>query len=108
MLHHDYIAALDRQAAAQREIRRQAAILERFATNLLEHPGETCFVDLPDEPVPPLDELIPGARWYAPQFPTPGSIQAALRDRHEARAEAHRLWKEMSPQQRRGLPTPPR
>jgi len=103
----DYLAALARIARADEEVAKLAHALRRFAENLERYPEATCFVDVENEPAPPLDELISGGRWYAPDFPTPDSLQSALRERWDARNEAKRVWEKMTRAQRSGAPRIP-
>lgn len=104
----DYARALSEFHTADQEVQRLAAQLGSFWERLSRFPGETCFVDIDDEAQPPLDQLIPGARWYAPEFPSPERIQLALRRRHEARAACARIHNNLSAQQLRGAPPVPR
>lgn len=104
---NDYATALTELLATRDEIERLASQLETFAERMRTRPGETCFLEVEGELRPPLDELIPGARWHAPEFPTPAVLQAALRRRYQAREKAVRLWEGLTPQQRGGAPKPP-
>lgn len=104
----DYIDALNEVHAADHELRQLVARITSFTDRLSKFPGETCFVDLADEAQPPLDQLIPGARWYASEFPSPDIIQSALRRRHDARAICHRIRDQLSAQQLRGAPSIPK
>lgn len=104
----DYGRALSEFHVADQEVKRLVAQLQSFTDRLSRFPGETCFVDIDGEAQPPLDQLIPGARWYAPEFPSPNIIQLALRRRHDARAACARIRGGLSEQQLRGAPPLPR
>lgn len=103
----DYAHALSEFHAADVEVSRLVAQLQSFTDRLSKFPGETCFVDVEGEPQPPLDQLIPGARWYAPEFPSPEKLQAALRRRHDVRAACARIRDQLSEHQLRGAPAIP-
>lgn len=103
----EYCDALAELMEADAEIAKLGAQLRSFTDRMLDYPAGTCFIDIDDEPRPTLDELMPGARWYAPEFPTPPRLQKALRRRFEARASALTLWDALLPQQRRGAPRVP-
>jgi hypothetical protein len=103
----DYARALSEFHAADQELKRLVAQLRSFTERLSQFPGETCFVDIDNEVQPPLDQLIPGARWYAAEFPSPETIQLALRRRHEARAACSRIRDHLSEHQLRGAPPIP-
>lgn len=104
----DYARALSEFHHADEEVKRLVAQLQSFTDRLSKFPGETCFVDVDDEPHPPLDQLISGARWHAPEFPSPERIQAALRRRHDARTTCARIRDQLSEHQLRGAPAIPR
>lgn len=103
----DYAAALARITDADLAVTKLAGTLHRFAESMERFPGATCFSDIENEPAPPLGELMDGPRWYAPDFPTAENLQAALRERLEARREAKRIFNKMSFHERKGLPKVP-
>ena len=102
-----YARALGEFHAADAEVKRLVAQLRSFTDRLSKFPSETCFVDVEGEAQPPLDQLIPGARWYASEFPSPETIQTALRRRHEARAACTRIRDQLSAHQLHGAPPVP-
>lgn len=104
---HDYIDAINAFHSADREVKMIVARLKSFVERLSEFPGETCFADIEDEPEPPLGQLISGARWYAAEFPSPATIQSAIRRRHDTRAACERIAAELTPRQLRGAPPIP-
>lgn len=104
----DYARALSEFQTADEDVRRLVAQLQSFTDRLSKFPGETCFLDVDGEPHPTLDQLIPGARWHAPEFPSPERIQAALRRRHDARAACARIRDQLSEHQLRSAPAIPR
>lgn len=103
----DYARALSEFHSADDKVKKLVAQLQSFTDRLSRFPGETCFVDVEGEPQPPLDQLIPGVRWYAPEFPSPERLQAALRRRHDARAACARIHDQLSENQLRGVPDIP-
>ena len=104
----DYVDALNEIHAADRDLQQIVARLNSFTDRLSKFPGESCFVDVADEAQPPLDQLIPGARWYAPEFPSPDIIQSALRRRYDTRVVCHRIRDQLSKQQLSGAPPIPK
>ena len=101
---HDYCNALAELNEASADLKHLGAQLQSFTARMLAFPEETCFVDIEGEPQPTLDQLMTVARWYAPEFPTPERLQAALRRRFVARQKALQTWEELTPQQRDGAP----
>lgn len=103
-LPNEYLSAIEAFEAADRDLQRLSGQLESLAYNIVNYPDETCFVGLDIEPVPRLDELMPGRRWEAGSFPTADELQAALRRRLLTRAAANELWTAMTSAQRKGAP----
>jgi len=103
-----YVDALNEIHAADRDLQQIVARLNSFTDRLSKFPGESCFMDVADEAQPPLDQLIPGARWYAPEFPSPDIIQSALRRRYDTRVVCRRIRDQLSKQQLSGAPPIPK
>lgn len=104
----DYARALSEFHAADEELKELVARLKSFNDRVSRYPSETCFVDIDGEAQPPLDQLIPGARWYAPEFPSPERLQHALRRRHEARVACARIRDALGRHQLQGAPPVPK
>lgn len=102
-----YVDQFNAFGKADSHVKELAYRLESFANAMTERPNDTCFVDVADEPRPPLDELMTGRRWYAPEFPTADSLQDALRSRFNCRQQLRTTWEKMTAAQRKNAPPPP-
>jgi hypothetical protein len=107
-LAREYNSALEEFALAAAELRRQADDLRKFADAVMKAPGRACFSSFDGEQEPPLSAMIAGNHWSVDEFPTPQSLQSALRQRELVKRKLHSIWKNLPAAARAKLTAPPR
>jgi hypothetical protein len=104
----EYGSAVEEFAIAAAELRHQADLLKSFAYAAVRSPGQLCFDRIDGEPEPQLSVIIKRPGWSESEFPTPRSLQSALRQRELAKRKLQDIWKNLPAAARSKLAPPPR
>lgn len=102
-----YREAVDEFRKAAAELKNQTDTLKRFVAAVTRSPGTVCFDRISGEDLP-VGSGMPQAQWSSVDFPSPVTLDAALRHRQSARLNLVALWEELPAVMRQQLPPPPK